>query len=566
MENATVQAGTGGPVAFGFNRLGLVRQLGLMVGLAATIAIGFAVVLWSQEPDYRVLYSNVSYTDANQIVEQLQLNGIPYKFDSSGHNILVADEYLHKARLRLAAEGFTGDNTVGFELLDKEQGLGTSQFMENARYRRGLEGELARTITSMLSVRSARVHLALPKQSVFVRDQRKPTASVFLDLVAGRRLESIQVQAIANLIASSISELSSQDVTVVDQKGRLLNTRDMNTDVVLAAKQLEYTRRIEETLVNRVNSILQPVVGVGRYRAEVSADIDFTAVEQTDEIYNPDLPALRSEQTMDESTSGQAAASGVPGSLSNQPPGASSVPEVAANGLPVQGEGVVDRPDGPKNARSQATRNYELDRSISYTKHQMGQINRLSVAVVVDDLATTSQDGGEKTRTPWDENELARLTILVKDAVGYSAVRGDSINVINSPFAAPDVYEEEEIPIWKQDWVYDVAKQAMAVILVLILVFGVLRPIMKSLAVSSAQKVAADTAEATAPADLSSELESLDMGEISGDKVTFSGIDNALAPTPNETYEYQLNAIRSMIAEDPAKVAQAIRQWVSEHE
>jgi flagellar M-ring protein FliF len=566
MENATVQTGTGGPVAFGFNRLGLVRQLGLMVGLAATIAIGFAVVLWSQEPDYRVLYNNVSYSDANQIVEQLQLNGIPYKFDSSGHNILVAGEHLHKARLRLAAEGYTGDNTVGFELLDKEQGLGTSQFMETARYRRGLEGELARTITSMLSVRKARVHLALPKQSVFVRDQRKPTASVFLDLVAGRRLESIQVQAIANLIASSIPELSSQDVTVVDQKGRLLNTRDMNTDVVLAAKQLEYTRRIEETLVNRVNSILQPVVGVGRYRAEVSADIDFTAVEQTDEIYNPDLPALRSEQTMDESTSGQAGAAGVPGSLSNQPPGASSVPEVTAEGLALQNEGVVERQDGPKNARSQATRNYELDRSISYTKHQMGQINRLSVAVVVDDLATTSQDGGEKTRTPWDENELARLSILVKDAVGYSAVRGDSVNVINSPFAAPDVYEEEEVPIWKQDWVHDIAKQVLAGVFVLVLVFGLLRPIMKSLAVSSAQKTASENASATAPTDLSSDLESLDMSEISGDTVTFSGIDNALAPTPNETYEYQLNAIRSMIAEDPAKVAQAIRQWVSEHE
>ncbi|WP_290704471.1 flagellar basal-body MS-ring/collar protein FliF [Amphritea sp.] len=566
MENATVQTGTGGPVAFGFNRLGLVRQLGLMVGLAATIAIGFAVVLWSQEPDYRVLYNNVSYSDANQIVEQLQLNNIPYKFDSSGHNILVAGEHLHKARLRLAAEGYTGDNTVGFELLDKEQGLGTSQFMETARYRRGLEGELARTITSMLSVRKARVHLALPKQSVFVRDQRKPTASVFLDLVAGRRLESIQVQAIANLIASSIPELASQDVTVVDQKGRLLNTRDMNTDVVLAAKQLEYTRRIEETLVNRVNSILQPVVGVGRYRAEVSADIDFTAVEQTDEIYNPDLPALRSEQTMDESTSGQAGASGVPGSLSNQPPGASSVPEVTANGLALQNEGVVERQDGPKNARSQATRNYELDRSISYTKHQMGQINRLSVAVVVDDLATTSQDGGAKTRTPWDENELARLSILVKDAVGYSAVRGDSVNVINSPFAAPDVYEEEEVPIWKQDWVHDIAKQVLAGVFVLVLVFGLLRPIMKSLAVSSAQKAASENASATTPTDLSSDLESLDMSEISGDTVTFSGIDNALAPTPNETYEYQLNAIRSMIAEDPAKVAQAIRQWVSEHE
>lgn len=561
-----MQAGSGGSVAFGFNRLGLVRQLGLMVGLAATIAIGFAVVLWSQEPDYRVLYNNVSYADANQIVEQLQLNNIPYKFDSTGHNILVADEYLHKARLRLAAEGFTNDNTVGFELLDKEQGLGTSQFMENARYRRGLEGELARTVTSMLAVRSARVHLALPKQSVFVRDQRKPTASVFLDLVAGKRLEAIQVEAITNLVASSIPELSSEDVTVVDQKGRLLNTRDMDTDVVLAAKQLEYTRKIEETLVNRVNSILQPVVGLGRYRAEVSANIDFTAVEQTDEIYNPDLPALRSEQVLDESTTGQAAAGGVPGALSNQPPGAGSVPEVGANGLPVRNEGVVAREGGPKNARSQATRNYELDRSISYTKHQMGQISRLSVAVVVDDIPAAGPNGGEKVRSAWDQNELDRLTILVKDAVGYSALRGDSVSVINSPFAVPEVYQEEEIPIWKQEWVLDLAKQVLGGLFILLLVFGVLRPIMKNLAVSAAHKVVTDGAAVKTEADMASELESLDMSGISADQVTFSGIDNALAPTPNETYEYQMNAIRSMIAEDPAKVAQAIRQWVIENE
>lgn len=561
-----MQAGSGGSVAFGFNRLGLVRQLGLMVGLAATIAIGFAVVLWSQEPDYRVLYNNVSYADANQIVEQLQLNGIPYKFDSTGHNILVADEYLHKARLRLAAEGFTNDNTVGFELLDKEQGLGTSQFMENARYRRGLEGELARTVTSMLAVRSARVHLALPKQSVFVRDQRKPTASVFLDLVAGKRLEAIQVEAITNLVASSIPELSSEDVTVVDQKGRLLNTRDMDTDVVLAAKQLEYTRRIEETLVNRVNSILQPVVGLGRYRAEVSANIDFTSVEQTDEIYNPDLPALRSEQVLDESTTGQASAGGVPGALSNQPPGAGSVPEVGANGLPVRSEGVVARVGGPKNARSQATRNYELDRSISYTKHQMGQISRLSVAVVVDDIPAAGPNGGEKVRSAWDQNELDRLTILVKDAVGYSALRGDSVSVINSPFAVPEVYQEEEIPVWKQEWVLDLAKQVLGGLFILLLVFGVLRPIMKNLAVSAAHKAVTDGAAVKTEADMASELESLDMSGISADQVTFSGIDNALAPTPNETYEYQMNAIRSMIAEDPAKVAQAIRQWVIENE
>ena len=551
-------AGGSKGVTFGYNRLSLVRQLGLMIGLAATIAIGFAVVLWSQEPDYRVLYSNVAYADANEIVDQLQLFSIPYKFDASGRSILVPNEQLHKARLRLAAEGFSGDNTVGFELLDKEQGLGTSQFMENARYRRGLEGELARTIGSMLSVRKARVHLALPKQSVFVRDQRKPTASVFLELLAGRKLERVQVEAIANLIASSIPSLASEDVTVVDQKGRLLNTRDADVDVVLAAKQLEYTRKIEETLLNRVNSILQPVVGLGNFRAEVSADIDFTAVEQTDEIFNPDLPSLRSEQTMDESTTGNNEARGIPGALSNQPPGAATVPEVVvdADGVPIAG----DAP--PQSARSQATRNYELDRSISYTRHQMGRVKRLSVAVVVDDFMAA---GGspEAGKTAWSQQDLDRLTILVRDSVGFSALRGDSVNVLNSPFAATEEFVDEDIPIWQQEWVWDIARKAAAGLFVLLLVFGLLRPILNNLAVASQKE---KTDENSHEGEISAQLESLEMDGMSADQVTFSGIDSALSPTPNETYEYQLNAIRSMIAEDPAKVAQAIRQWVNEDE
>ena len=241
------------------------------------------------------------------------------------------------------------------------------------------------------------------------------------------------------------------------------------------------------------------------------------------------------------------------------------MPETTPEGLPVDGEGVVERSGGPRSARSQATRNFELDRSISYTKHQMGQIRRLSVAVVVDDLVTAAAESGDPVRTAWAQNELDRLTILVKDAVGFSAVRGDSVSVINSPFAAPELVEEVEIPIWQQEWVHDLAKQILAGLFVLLLVFGLLRPTMKNLAQAAALRE--EAAKSDKPVeDIKTELESLDMNGISADQVTFSGIDNALAPTPNETYEYQLNAIRSMVAEDPAKVAQAIRQWVIEHE
>ncbi|WP_434025542.1 flagellar basal-body MS-ring/collar protein FliF [Neptuniibacter halophilus] len=542
---------TGNPM-LGFNKLSIVRQIGLMVGLAASVAIGFAVVLWSQKPDQRVLFSNLNFADANQIIEQLRLYNVPYTFDADGRAILVPDEYVHQARLKLAAEGFTADKTVGFEILDQEQSLGTSQFMETTRYRRGLEGELARTISSMTAVRNARVHLAIPKDTVFIRDTRKPTASVFLELFSGRKLERDQVASIANLVASSIPSLDVNDVTVVDQRGRLLNIRDKDVDVVLAAKQLEYTRSIEDTLLNRVNSILQPVVGMGRFRAEVSADIDFTTVEQTDELYNPDLPALRSEQTMDESRVGAAAPVGVPGALSNQPPGPSSVPEVAS------GEGVAAGVGVPGSSRKQATRNFELDRTISYTKHQQGRVRRLTVAVVVDDLSSINPDSGDVQRTPWNQNELERLRILVQDAVGFSALRGDSVNVVNTPFAAEEPIVAEEVPIWKQEWVMDLLKQIMAAIFVLVLVFGILRPILRNLAAAG---TAGNVAGLGAAGEVTAELEGLDGADFSSESVTF-GSDNDLLPTPNESFDYQLNAIRSMVAEDPARVAQAVKQWV----
>ncbi len=549
-ENANL---SGNPL-LGFNRLSIVRQLGLMVGLAASVAIGFAVVLWSQKPEQRVLFSNLNFSDANQIIEQLQLFNVPYQFDATGRAILVPEEYVHQARLKLAAEGFTADKTVGLEILDQEQSLGTSQFMETARYRRGLEGELARTISSITAVRNARVHLAIPKESAFVRDTRRPKASVFLELFSGRRLEPDQVASIANLVATSVPELDVKDVTVVDQKGRLLNNRDKDVDVVLAAKQLEYTRSLEETLLNRVNSILQPVVGMGRYRAEVSADVDFTAIEQTDELYNPDLPALRSEQTLEESRSGANAAGGVPGALSNQPPGPSSVPEIA-NAV-AGGQGVAGQPE---SARKQATRNYEVDRTISYTKHQMGKIRRLTVAVVVDDLSRVDPASGELGRAPWDANELARLKILVQDAVGFSALRGDSVNVVNTPFVVEEPIVVEDLPFWKQEWIWDLSKQLLAVAFVLLLVFGVLRPIMRNLAVSGTSGRVAGLGSA---GDVSAELEGLESGEFSSDQVTF-GSDDDLLPTPNESFDYQLNAIRSMVAEDPARVAQAVKQWVT---
>lgn len=558
MENTATPMSTRGNLMAGFNSLGILRQLGLMVGLAASVAIGFAVVLWSQEPDYRVLYSNLTFSDANEVIEQLRTSNIPYRFDADGRAILVPESHVHSARLNLAADGFTTDRTVGFELLDQDYGMGTSQFMETTRYRRGLEGELSRTISNMTAIRAARVHLAIPRDTVFIRDQRKPRASVFLELFSGRQLERDQVAAIANLVASSIPELDVDDVTLVDQRGRLLNIRDMDSDVVLAARQLEYVRQVEDTLVNRVSSILQPVVGLGNFRAEVSADIDFTEVEQASEVFNPDLPALRSEQTLEERSAAGEAAVGVPGALANQPPGPVEVPEIAgANGAGAAAGG------GSGNSRNQATRNFELDRSISYTRQQMGGIRRLSVAVVVDDLQTLDPETGERTQTRWAEEDIERLRVLVENAVGFSALRGDSVNVINSSFVPLEEVQFEDPAFWEQEWFWDLLKQVGAGLFILILVLGILRPVLKHLSTSGGSRSGNEQGPA---GEISAELESLDGSGIADDKVTFGGVESAAMVTPNESFDYQLNEIRSMVAEDPARVAQAIKQWVVENE
>ncbi|WP_111640534.1 flagellar basal-body MS-ring/collar protein FliF [Marinimicrobium alkaliphilum] len=539
----------------GFSSLNLLRQGGLMVGLAASVAIGFAIVLWSQGEEYRPLYSSLDRVDTREVVGILEQNGISYRVEPSSGVLLVSSRDIHTARLKLAEVGVPGQDTVGFELLDQEQPLGTSQFMESTRYHRSLEGELARTISSINSVRHTRVHLAIPKRSVFVREARDPTGSVFLDVFPGRTVEPAQVKAIINLVASSISELRPENVTVVDQRGNLLSDmgRD-NEELTMATRQHDYARRVEDDLSRRVQRILEPVVGDGRYRAEVSADIDFTAIEQAAETFNPDLAAVRSEQTLNELRLGNDFLGGIPGALTNQPPGAAQAPEQID---PETGEPVAAQ---PQNRREQATRNYELDRTISYTRHQQGKINRVSVAVVVDDKRVRGPDGAE-VREPWTENELERLAVLVRDAVGFSALRGDSVNVINSAFVARDDWavEDLEVPWWQQDWIQGYIKQAAAVLVIAALIFGLLRPVMRSLA--SAGKSSSDDDEARELAAL--EAAGLDGYDgMSDETVTLTGGALAL-PGPEESYEQQLNAIKGLIADDPARVAQVVKSWVN---
>jgi len=562
------------------SQMPMLRQVGLLVGLAASVAIGFAVVLWSQQPDYRPLYGSLAGMDTKQVMDTLAAADIPYNVEPNSGALLVKADDISRARLKLAAAGVApSDGNVGFEILDKEQGLGTSQFMEATRYRRGLEGELARTISSLNNVKGARVHLAIPKSSVFVRDERKPSASVLVELYPGRALEAGQVMAIVNLVATSVPELNKSQVTVVDQKGNLLSDQAENSELTMAGKQFDYSRRMEGLLTQRVHNILQPVLGNDRYKAEVSADVDFSAVESTSEQFNPDQPALRSEQSVNEQRSSSMGPQGVPGALSNQPPGPASAPQTTGGtqtaasaiqpGQPLldaNGQQIMDPATGqpmlapyPADKRQQSTKNFELDRSISHTRQQQGRLTRLSVAVVVDDQLKVDPATGDAARTPWAAEDLARFTRLVQDAVGFDASRGDSVSVINVPFAADRGEVISEIPFYSQPWFWDIIKQVMGVLFILVLVFGVLRPVLNNITGNGKQGAGAD-----GDMELGGML-GLD-GDLANDRVSLGGPQSILLPSPSEGYDAQLNAIKSLVAEDPGRVAQVVKEWINADE
>jgi len=540
----------------GFQRLPALRQLGLMIGLAASVALGVAVVLWSQKPSYTVLYGNLSSKDAGEVIEALQKSGIKFEVDQSNGAVMVPGSELHNARMQLAKEGLPEGNAMGFEMLQKEQGFGTSQFIETARFQRALEGELSRTIATLRNVDSARVHLAIPKRSVFLRDRAEPTASVMVDLYSGRSLDDEQIAAIVHLVSSSVPHLAPENVTVVDQRGNLLSSGETNNGLGHTSGQFSYKSKLELNYSDRIRELLEPIVGAGRVRATVNADLDFTVTERTQETYNPDLPALRSEQVSEDRSTDAAGPSGVPGALSNQPPEAGVLRD--PNAARAAADGTASAV--PRNSSKRSVRNYELDKTISHTKLATGNIRRLSIAVVIDNKQELT-DAGELVSKPWADDELTRFTTLVKEAVGFEIQRGDSVNVINSSFVPlPEPEAVPEPSLMEQPWIWDVAKQAVGALGLLIVVFGVLKPVMRSLAEKGAQSM---RSAALVPAAAGA----ADTGAGSGeDQLSLSGANprQAQLQAPGMGYEQQLSTARGVVKEDPKRVAQVVKNWVAE--
>ncbi len=512
------------------------QKLGLMLAAAALIALLAGAWMWSQTPDYRVLFANVSDRDGGVIIGALEQMKVPYKFTEGGGAILIPGNQVHEVRLRLASQGLPKGGLVGFELMENQK-LGSSQFLEQVNYQRATEGELARSIQSLASVESARVHLAISKPSVFVRDQQKTSASVLLNLHPGRLLEPAQASAIVHLVSSSIPGLGVKDVTVVDQNGNLLSSQDSASlnaklDAKLDAGQLKYVQELEQNYVKRIESILSPITGISNVRAQVTADVDFAHTERAEEIYRPnrrdsDPAAVRSQQSTETTSNGPQGSGGVPGALSNQPPEPATAPITAA------AAGEDGTPPPPANIHKESTINYEVDKTIQHVRQPLGGIKRLSVAVVVNYRKETNGEGKIEHK-PLAAEEIAKINDLVKEAMGYSKERGDTLNVANSLFSEAEIEAIPDIPVWKDpviwEWTTEIGKHLLIAALVLYLLMGVLRPFLKKLA---------------------------------GPPVVIQQTDEAVVETPAfVSYEQKLDTAKQLSKEDPKVAAGVIKDWV----
>ena len=516
----------------------------LTLGVAALAAVIAALAMWSKSGDYRVLYANLSDKDGGAILSQLSQLNVPYKHADGGNAILVPADKVHDVRLKLAQAGLPKGSTTGFELLDNAR-FGQTQFQERMTWQRALEGELVRSISALAAVQSARVHLALPQQNGFFREQQKPSASVLVQLHAGRTLERGQIAGIVHLVSSSVPELSPKAVSVLDSSGTLLSgSANDGPSHGLDASQLQYLQQVEQNYVKRVVGIIEPIVGRDNVRATITAEVDFAQSEATDELFKPNqggAPAAVRSQQMSEANNGPSSTpSGVPGALSNQPP----VPATAQiNGASTPA--VSAAAAGGSSTRRDNVVNYEVDKTVRVTRNATGNVKRLNAAVVVNHRVVTDAKG-KTTSTPLSNDEIEKLTALVQEAIGFSKERGDSIKLINAPFRTETMMPKVEAqPVWQQPWLLDLVRAAAVpaalVIVALLVMTGLIKPALKAAGSSPVgRQLDAVVADPLAPPLPSAPL--------------------ALASPQSER---TLADARALAKQNPAAVAHIVRDWVS---
>jgi len=550
MESAVVpqtpQTLVPAPTGFGSRLAALpaATKLKAGAGIAALVAVLVAMALSLHQGDYKVLFANISEKDGGAIVEKLAQMNVPYRFSEGGGTILVPSAQVYDLRLKLSAAGLPKGSITGYELLDKTP-FGQTQGQERINLQRALEGELTRTIQSLQSVQAARVHLALPNQNGFFREQQKPSASVVLQLHPGRSLDRAQVAGIVNLVSASVPELNSKSVSVLDGSGTLLSSQDASGVQGLDTQQLQYLREVEASHLKRVTDLLEPVVGRDNLRATVTAEIDFSQTESTSEEFKPNQGAnpasVRATKTEESTNPGSATPSGVPGATSNQPPVPATAP---INGPAQQLQAAQGGSAGGGSARREAETRYEVDKTVRVTRGATGTVRRLNAAVVVNHRVTTDAKG-KTVGTPLSSEELDKLTALVQQGIGFNKDRGDSVRVINAPFRVEAAAPADDAPIWQKPWLQDLLRAGLApgalALVALVIVFSLVRPALKA-------------ALAPPPQNKGDQLD-----EVVGDPLLPGALPALEAPRSND----KLEAARKLAKDNPAAVANIVRGWVN---
>ena len=554
-----------------FNRLSAQQKIAFMVGIAAIIAVVVGTVLWSQQPDWKVLFSNIGEKDGGAIITQLEQQNIPHRMSDNG-SIMVPSNRVHEVRLKLASQGLPRGGMVGFELMENQK-FGISQFAEQVNYQRGLEGELARTIMSIGAIASARVHLAIPKPSVFIREEQKPTASVLLNLYGGRTLDAGQIAGITHLVSASVPQLIAPNVTIIDQNGSMLSQlKSKLTEAGLDPAQIKYVRDLENSIGKRIEEILKPVLGDENYKVQIAADVDFSQSEQTAETYRPnntpETSSVRSLQS-NESAAVNQSAGGVPGALTNLPPVPATAPlttpatgATAGAARPAKpgespGRVVAAGIESPLNALGQpitttktATTNFEIDKTVRYTKQAMGNIRRLSAAVVVNHRKEIDKAGKPITKAIPDA-EMKQINELVREAMGFNKERGDSLSVANSPFTVSEKLDADT-PLWKDPEIIaygkDLFKYLLIAGIIAFLYLKVIQPSLKTM-FPPQTKEDLDTAEGVA--------DSLGHVRIAGEEGEEEDVVRI------DHYAIKVQKARDIAAADSQAVANIIKDWMN---
>ncbi len=527
---------TAAPLA-GLNAIPGLRQVVILAGIAAAVAFGVVVVLWARGPSTVAIFANsLSDSDTAQAIGILESSAIEYRLDDRTGKLLVPAEDRTRARMLLAAEDLPR-NGRGMELITEQSGFSTSDFVETARHQHMLETELVRSIVSMAPVRNARVHLAIPKQSVFARDRESASASVVVHLHAGQQLQKSQVSAIVHIVASSVPDLNPDNVTLADHRGHLLNEPGGSQQSRLNDRQYEYAQRLERDLEGEIYRLLSPTIGREAIEATVTATLDFTVRETTEEILRPEGTLLY-ENAKRSDSNGPAGGGGIPGALTNQPPTGN---DAGAGGEP------------PTTTMRDTTREFQPSRSVNVIRDASDRITRLAVAVVVDDLRSVD-DAGEAQSTPYTDEELNQITQLAREAVGFNEARGDSITVINRAFVETEMAPMEAPPWWQQPLIQDLIKQGLAALMVLVTLIFVVRPMVTNLLKAPPSMVPALPGSGASAGALAHQPSDEENGAGQG------GGGDAM---PQLTHDERVAQARSIAADDPQRVVQIVRSWMS---